>query len=250
MGNTTYTTSAPTFLAGVLSPPSNLFYLSLGYNFIDGGPGLLNPATIIARGFYLDTNFGYALVNWDHYGAGVLNPVGTGSVLKNGKGGFSWGGDFGYLFTQYLAFEVGAYDLPTVRGTVNGNINSRAAPPIIPSPGPVKVRSWLLYFAPKIILPIWHKFQIYGKAGLAERFVYYTGSGVDGAQAQAAGTANFVNDHSVLSVVLGTGMQYWFTRHWVMNVQYLHFTAPSNRREFSAKTPVSNLVLAGVGYKF
>ncbi|MCB1827240.1 MAG: outer membrane beta-barrel protein, partial [Coxiellaceae bacterium] len=149
---------------------------------IAGGPDVM-AAPMDYSGFYLDLDAGWGGSNWNHFAGGVLDPFNPsiGSVTDHGTGGFAWGGDVGYQFNQYFSVEMGAYDLASVRGN-NGIILGNAA-----SVGGVKINSWVLYAAGKVAIPVMQNFDFFGKVGVAWRFLNYSGVGVSGAAAIAAG---------------------------------------------------------------
>lgn len=203
-------------------------------------------------GFYIEGDIGYARVKWNDFQGGIFNPVGVGSITglaggttSDGSGGFAWGGDVGYQFNQYFSAEMGAYSLPSVSGNVrttgNPNVATDAA----------KVSSWLLYAAGKLSVPLFRNLDMFGKLGVAWRFLSYSGPGLaltDGATGQL-NSSLFTNTHYA-AVIFGTGMQYWLSPNWSLNLQYLHVPGRSKAEDFAQQSPNVNLIVGGVGYKF
>ncbi len=225
---------------------------------IAGGPDhMATPMPMYYSGFYADFDIGWGGSRWSHFLGGVMNPTGQalvstlkGSVTKNGDGGFSWGGNLGYQFNQYFSVEVGAYDLESVKGTVGVSIPIQNNNPIPISSGSVKVSSWALYMAGKIAVPLFYHLDMFGKMGMAFRFLNYSGAGIANATAIEAGSNHFINDQHYATWLAGVGLQYWFTSNWSVNAQYLHIPGYNRAQEVAMQSPNVNLILGGMGYKF
>jgi len=224
-----------------------------------GGPDrMATPMPMDYSGFYADFDIGWGGSRWSHFLGGVMNPTGQslaaiwkGSVTKNGDGGFAWGGNLGYQFNQYFSFEVGAYDLESVKGTVGVSILPIPNPnPITESSCPIKVSSWVLYVAGKMAVPLFYHLDMFGKMGMAFRFLNYSGAGIASAAAIAVNSNHFINDQHYATWLAGVGLQYWFTSNWSVNAQYLHIPGYNRAQEVAMQSPNVNLILGGMGYKF
>lgn len=221
-----------------------------------GGPDTMVAPAPDYSGFYIDVDVGYGESDWGHFAGGIFNPTGRaatpGTVTNNASGGFAWGGDIGYAFNQYFGFELGAYDLADVDGTVGLGVSNGAEllPPPNPSSGNLRVESWILYAAGKLSIPLFENFDMFGKVGIAFRWLDYSGSGVNGPTAGALGARYFINNQHFATWIAGVGLQYWFTPEWSMNVQYLHIPGYYKAQELAQQAPKVNLIVAGIGYKF
>ena len=223
-----------------------------------GGPDMA-PAPDYS-GFYIDGDVGWAGSDWQDFVGGIFNPTGgaasSGTVEGGGYGGFAWGGDIGYQFNEYYSFEVGAYSLRSVAGNV-GNANRNVASPGTtfqppnPSAGPAKVSSWIAYAAGKLTIPLFDNVDLFGKAGIAWRFLDYSGTalGQSAVSLSLAATQSFSNTHYATALA-GVGLQYWITPEWSVNAQYLYVPGRSADQEIDQQAPSVHLVVGGVGYKF
>lgn len=222
---------------------------------VAGGPDLMAAPAPDYSGFYVDVDLGYGESDWTNFAGGVMNPTGRAAspgTVSNGQGGFAWGGDIGYQFNQYFGFEVGAYDLEDVDGTVGLGVSNNAAimAPPAPSSGNVQVQSWVLYVAGKLSVPIFENFDIFGKVGIAFRWLDYSGPGVNGPTAGPLAAVFFINNQHYATWLAGVGLQYWITPEWSVNVQYLHIPGYYKAQEISQQAPKVDLFLGGAGYKF
>lgn len=215
-----------------------------------GGPDIA-PAPDYS-GFYIDGGVGYASSNWRDFIGGVFLPTGfaasPGYITSNGKG-FTYGGDLGYQFNQYFSFEVGAYDLPSVTGNFGASAILGNALPF--SAGGVKVDSWLLYAAAKIAIPLFQNLDWFGKAGVAWRFLSYSGPAMAVINPVTGSTfGSTVTDTHYATYMFATGMQYWITENWSVAFQYMFVNGRSTIFSFNQQAPNVNLYLLNFGYKF
>lgn len=220
-----------------------------------GGPDVA-PAPDYS-GFYVDGDVGWAGSYWNDFVGGVFNPTGfaasAGVVQSGGTGGFAWGGDIGYQFNEYYSFEVGAYSLRSVSGQVGNSSQSRGTTvhPPAQSAGPVKVSSWALYVAGKLAIPLFDNFDLFGKAGIAWRFLDYSGAALSQSPVPLSlGAPQTFNDIHYATWLAGVGIQYWLTPQWSLNAQYLYIPGRGDLEDISQEAPNVHIVVGGVGYKF
>jgi len=220
-----------------------------------GGPDVMAaPAPAGDSGIYVDVDAGWVQSNWSNFWGGGLNTApmvaggrGTGSVTSNARSGFTWGGDLGYQFNRHFSAELGWYKLPTAAGSQGL---------VIPMAGfaGLQIRSWALYFAGKISVPVYDDIDLFGKAGLAWRNLSYSGTSMS-----LPGVTNILGRTGhYWAPFLGFGGQWWITPEWSVNVQYLHIPAYTRNAnvgmavgvDIKNQAPSANLVVGGVGYKF
>lgn len=186
-------------------------------------------ATAPTSYFYVQGQVGYATTNWQKQ----LDSGSTNWTKPNG--GFTWGVDAGYMWTQNLGLEVGYFMFPeasnsgTVLGVANGSIDS-----------------WALYGAVKFAVPIYPNLDIYAKAGVSYNRAKWGGTGTLTGTSGAATTVP-VTYHN-WGFVGGAGVDYTFDNNIFVNVQYMRFAG--NNNDSIQQTTNPNVYTAGVGYKF
>jgi opacity protein-like surface antigen len=211
-----------------------------------GGPEYAVPSY---AGFYIEGNLGYAYRPWQNNVPtifGLANQLGILSSTSNINGGFTGGADIGYQFNQFFAIEGGWNYLPKVSGTVGADL-------VGVTPVSLSITSGLAYAAFKGTAPIYNNTYIFGKLGA----VYtYNSSNV------RLPSTNIINNVTTGVVpttttqsnywnpMLAAGIQYYFTPSWSVNVQYAYI--PGFQQSSSSRfiTPESQLITAGLGYKF
>ena len=212
---------------------------------IAGGPDMMAPpAPVDYSGVYIEGDIGWAQVNWGDFWAGALNsaPVGLGlasgaAIGAHRESGFTYGGDLGYQFNRYFSAEAGWYHLPTVAGEHSSSSGSNL--------DPIVVRSWLVYFAGKVAIPVADDFDIFGKAGIVWRKLDYSGPAVG----LAAITAVFHDTH-YSKPFFAFGAQWFLDQNWSANIQYMVVPGYYRAAEIAMQAPKANLVVGGIGYKF
>lgn len=167
--------------------------------------------------FYVQGNVGYATTGWkDAVGAA------NGTSWKKGNGGFTWGVDAGYMWTQNLGLEVGYYMFPKASYT---NTTSQA----------ISNDQWAVYGAAKFAVPVYPNLDVYAKAGI----------GYNRNEQNVAGTKT--NFHK-WGFVGGAGVDYTFDNNVFLDVQYMYFQG-QNKNGVMQVAGI-NTYTAGVGYKF
>ena len=212
---------------------SSLLAMSMMQAFSGGA-----EATTLVRynGIYLETDIGYADVDWRNYALGITNFTSAASPTSNTMGGFSVSGVGGYQFDEFWSLEGGWFYLPEVSGTVN-NVSAIA-------------RGWFVYGAAKLTMPIHPDIYVFGKFGAAVRYTYLS----------ATSALTHLLTGQVLPVsayywtpLFAVGIQYYFTWNWSVNAQYLR--VPGYQRFISAAStnnlnvPAINLLTVGLGVK-
>jgi len=207
-----------------------------------GGPDVMAPpAPIDYSGIYFEGNLGWSLSNWTNFWAGAINPsplalFSPAWITSNGRTGFTWGFDLGYQFNKYFSAELGWYKLPTVSGFFPA--------PVPGAPG-FSQRSWFVYLAGKVAVPVADNFDLFGKAGVAWRHLSLSGA-VTGLPA-----FNLIpSSGSYWAPYFAFGMQYWINDAWIVNLQYQHVASNVGVTNIATAAPSANLVTMGVGYKF
>jgi OmpA-OmpF porin, OOP family len=231
---------------------------------IAGAPDVMvPPAPVVDSGFYVEAGAGYGLVHWDALMGGVYNPVqanslrsltGFGSVTSAGKGGFIWGGDAGYNFNRHFAFELGAWTLKKVAGNEGMFGHADAAAATNPrSLGEVVTKSWVMYAAAKMSVPVeWvPNLEMFGKVGMGVRFLRYSGSGSGPSVIGVNTPQQLITNQNYAAPVLGAGFQYSFTPEWTVSAQYLYVGGDTvGAAGTSSVSPAAHLITATVGYQF
>jgi opacity protein-like surface antigen len=153
-------------------------------------------ATAPTSYFYVQGNVGYASTGFaDSYGPFAGN-------WTKGNGGFTWGVDAGYMWTQNLGLEVGYYMFPKASGTMT------AASGI---PGAATSNDqWALYGAAKFAVPVYPNMDIYGKAGVGYNRNNWT-------------VGNASSSNHKWGFVGGAGVDYTFDNNVFLDVQYMYF---------------------------
>ena len=183
----------------------------------------------MTNGAYLEANFGYAFVPYKQNMGTITKadatPAGVPLSWSNGNGGYTYGGDVGYQFIDYMAVELGIFRFPkaTARLTTNQlKFN--------------QFTSWAGYGALKFIAPIFHHFAIFAKAGAG----YYM------VNALPLNTTAFQSKNRFVPV-FGSGFDYSFDNSIMLNLSWTYFSDDSNT---TAVVPHINAITAGIGYKF
>ncbi len=188
-------------------------------------------------GFYIEGNAGYVYHPWLNDVTTFFGAVySTGFVTGNsrGNGGFAGGVDLGYQFNEYVSIEAGWMYLARTSVTFAPALGG----------GTVSVNSGLAYAAFKGMAPIYENTYIFGKLGGA--YTYNTFSlGI-----QSSNGVTNVTNTNFWNPMFAAGLQYYFTPEWSINFQYAY--VPGYRRSSGTKTiaPDSQLITAGIGYKF
>ena len=195
-----------------------------------GGPDqmVMPPAPAFQPKVYVEANAGYARVNWSRF-AGT--PFLAGASKE--RGGFTYGFDGGYQFSRNLALELGWFYLPKVKGFANGTGG-------FIRPGALRLKSWFIYVAGKLTVPLLDNVDAYLKMGAAYRRLTWNGAGV--------GSGKTTNGY--WRPVFAGGFSYMVSESWEINVQYLRL--PGNLRESVAtkRAPAANVWTASLGYAF
>lgn len=174
-------------------------------------------ATAPTSYFYVQGNLGYAGTNWKS------GSDAAATNWSNGNGGFTWGVDAGYMWTQNLGLEVGYYMFPTAKATVAG--------------AGAKAQQWAMYGAAKFAVPVYPNMDIYAKAGL----------GYNRSELSGSITGNTNAKYHKWGFVGGAGVDYTFDNNVFLDVQYMYFQGRA-----ATDIAVSNVstYTMGVGYKF
>lgn len=200
-----------------------------------GGVEYVTPSY---AGFYIEANLGYAYRPWQDE---VTNTLGAfNSVLtfnSNANGGFTAGADLGYQFNQFVSIEGGWYYLPKVSATVNSDSS-------LSDNSSVSISSGLAYAAFKGTAPVYNNTYIFGKLGAAYTYNNST-------QNLSTSDGNGMTTQSnYWNPMLAAGIQYYFTPSWSVNVQYAYIPGYQLSSSSRFTAPESQLITAGLGYKF
>lgn len=184
-------------------------------------------ATAPTSYFYVQGNVGYATTDWaNEYGDWV------GSWSK-GNGGFTWGVDAGYMWTQNLGLELGYYMFPKATGSVTATGAAESRIPGVLGDS-VSDDQWAVYGAAKFAVPVYPNLDIYAKAGVGYNRNNHSIAGVS-------------TSYHKWGFVGGAGVDYTFDNNVFVDVQYMYFQGDNSATNWVA--PVSTYT-AGVGYKF
>src|SRR3990167_2177360 len=163
------------------------------------------PAPAFEPNVYLEANFGFASADWTSWTNQNLGPWAAsnlgGGPDSNKDGGFVGGFDLGYQFTRNLSVEGGWFHLPTVSGNTNGN-------------GNVTVHNWFGYGAAKLSLPVIDAIDIFGKIGVAYRYVRYGGVNNNV-------STPYDGNNGYWTPMFSLGAKYLLTENWSLNLQWL-----------------------------
>lgn len=186
---------------------------------IAGGPDqMVAPAPVFQPKVYIEGHVGYVKLDWRRFEPAL--PVAfTGD---NSRGGFAAGGDLGYWFQRYIAFELGSFYL----NCANGVFGNR----------PVQVTSWFAYGAFKFIVPMLFvpNLDFFGKIGVAWRQNRY----------------NIFADGDFWNPVFAVGLQYVFNETWSLAFQYMYIPGNNEGGPFTDNAPNASLFTVALGYMF
>ena len=206
-------------------------------------------ASDLYHGFYAEGAVGWTFSNWKS-AINYIFPSQVASQFNNLHGGFSGGGDIGYKLNPYFSMEVGAFSLPKIKYTIQS-----AAPGYI-AKDMGSISNWLIDFAGKITIPVTKITGVdaVGKFGVA----YRAGNYID--QETYNGAPNSVVQPSVFNIIepiLGGGLQYHMSEHWVIDAQYLFMpygilstTILGPTMEDHGSIPSAQIATLGVGFYF
>ena len=202
-------------------------------------------------GMYVGSNLGYAYRPWLKDASTIVGFAKQAAVLgsaSRGNGGFTFGGDLGYQFSQYFAVEGGWYYLPELKFTTNAKISPSKISPLVA--GTYDVKSGMAYGAFKGMAPVCANTYIFSKLGVA--YTYNRSSAASSvalptleAPFSVAPRSNFWNP------LFAAGIQYYFTPNWSVNAQYTF--VPGYRGVSSSRfaaVPAIHLFTVALGYKF
>lgn len=167
---------------------------------------------------YVEGNVGYAYNDWTDMGINTaLTNYGSGD-----KGGFTFGGDLGYMFTRHLGLELGAFYLPRVRNAA----------------GTSRINSWFAYAAGKLMVPLFDNFDVFAKAGVAYRQLRFSGA--------IAATPN----NQYWRPVAAVGAQYVLDNAWIFDVQYMYLPGYFRVTPTTRRAPNVHSFTFSLGYMF
>jgi len=207
--------------------------------------GILIETSVYARsipeppfsGGYIDTNLGYAHIDWRNYAIRMNNFTAAASPTANTRGGVSVGVDGGYQWNHLWAIEAAWYYLPYVSGTWNGV--------------PATAHAWLFYAATKLSIAIHESTYLFGKWGAAVRNTHLSANGT---LTQSTTGQPLPISAYYWAPLFGVGLQYFITRNWSINIQYLFMAGYDHAIAATARgrlnVPDLNLLSIGLGFKF
>jgi hypothetical protein len=199
---------------------------------------------------YLEGHLGYAQSNWTNFNSNnVIGSSGSSlySTSNNGKGAFTGGLDLGYNITQHIAVEGGWFYLPQVKGAPSGT--TLAALYTAAAGSTAKISSGFAYMAAKLTVPVVNSFDLFGKIGVAYRYLSYSGV------SYAATNPGVTGKGAYWAPVFATGLQYGWGS-WLVGAQYTYLPGQSSINysnvNFGAPNaaPEVNLYTGFLGYKF
>ena len=221
-----------------------IFLLIFSLKAVAGGLGY-TPTSPVYSGIYFEGNAGFSLADWEEdepvqnyislfQGQGA--PFGT---FNHGKGGFVGNLLIGYQWNKHFGAEIGWARFVTMTYYIpNGTI--------IGAGSSAKFRTWVGYFALKIMVPFYaDNFFMFGKLGVADmtnrvKLDFIPAQGVPG-------------KGDYWAPLFAFGFQYYITWEWSVNLQYMFIPGlpqiPFDGILREAPMPPSNIVTAGLGYK-
>lgn len=193
-------------------------------------------------GVYVEGNLGYACRSWLKDASTIVGFAKETAVLGStarGNGGFTFGNDLGYQFSQYFAIEGGWYYLPKLKFTTNIKISSLV-------PGSYNIKSGMAYGVFKGMAPVYTNTYVFGKLGIA-----YTYNRSSAALPTLKPPFNVTSRSNFWNPLFAAGVQYYFIPNCSVNAQYA-FVPGYRGASFSrfSTVPVVHLFTVGLGYKF
>ena len=217
-----------------------------------GGPDKMAAPAPVESYFYVEGSIGYAFQDYTNQTGNAFSPVGvpvsrpTGGPQGDGaSGGLVYGGDFGYMFNQYIGLELGWTYLPQFVETF---------PPGGGRPGfPTGLElhntgaAWGVF---KLVAPLTQSFDAFFKAGVSYKYGTFIFQGIPVA---TGGPKVLIQEWRP---VFGAGVTYNFAEEWTAAVSWMHFMggtsySPASSTQYvSVVTPASDVVMFSLGYKF
>ena len=206
-----------------------------------------------SRGLYIEGNVGYASHPWQNDRAttvGLENQLGVLTNLSNINGGAIGGVDVGFQFNRIFALEGGWSYVPTASYSRDRTVTLPVAQTTftLPEGLQVNINSGLAYIAAKGTMPIYGKFDAFGKLGAAYAYnstnVNVPASLVNSPVVHTTNHSNFWN------ALFAFGLQYSPANNWLCNVQYDYVPGYQDASADHFITPPLQLVTFGLGYKF
>ncbi len=196
---------------------------------IAGGDACMAQPASFTPHAYAEVMGGYANTAWENTtGTGD----GTNAVLdytKNDNGGFVWGGDIGYQWTSWMAFELGGFMLPTTDITVTPNQEPSSS-------GDIK--GSIIYLAGKLSHPIKDNMSLFTKAG------------VNYQDTRASDSLQFgISSNHYFGPFFGVGISYAFKPNLYAKVEYDRASGQADHSN-DDYAPNPNIFVAGLGYSF
>jgi hypothetical protein len=209
--------------------------------FLSAACAVFSASTIFAGGveiplepefipyLYAEANVGYAYVNWKRFPDPIYPFLRTYPARPENKGdGFVYGFDGGFAFARNFAVEIAWFDLPNASGQGSG---------LFPYGfGSLRVNSWFTYAAAKLMVPIYSRFDVFGKVGGAYRDINYHG------------IAAPRSTNAYWTPVFAAGIEFGWN-HWALNAQYLRLPGYREARPITQRAPAANLYTVGIGYE-
>lgn len=168
---------------------------------------------LFTQNIYIQADMGYANVDWVGFSP-------SDNFTKNGKGGFTAGGSFGYSFMPNLAVELGGFYLPQATYS-SGN-------------GDKKIFSLVAYAAGRLSVPVAESLSLYGQAGVDFRDIHIDSN----------------NKGHYWGPVFGVGGQYDFSPELYAQVQYMRVAGKSGSSNQYDNAVAADLFTLNIGYKF
>lgn len=198
-----------------------------------GGPDMA-PAP--DSGVYVGVSAGYAIhdIRSD---MGSVTPSTAIAWNDRARGGFSFGADIGYQFNRYVAAEFGYWYLPDARATLT------ARPGFAFLNTATTIKSYALYLAAKVMVPLYDSLDVFMKGGLA----YRNSTGVPALNAIGVGLRTTVPtfESKTIEPMFAGGLAYHFDENWSVNVQYTYLGSVDR-----SQIPAAHIFTGGVEYMF
>ncbi len=204
------------------------------------------PAPPVYSGIYMEADGGIVARDWASNIAhqryiffaqgGGAPPFGN---FSNGKDTATVGFVFGYQWSQYFAVEI------SWNGLWKTQYYTPAGVPVLAG-GVMVHRTQIAYLAMKFSFPIYEGLYVFSKVGAANvnittEFNFALARGLPGR-----------GDY--WTPTFATGLQYYFSWDWYVNLQYLHANGyarqPLDGILRKVPSPHSDMFTLGVGYKF
>lgn len=202
-----------------------------------------NHTSSNGAGIFVSGNLGYSNTDFNKSDFN-LGGVGNGLPVTLTKKHFAWNANLGYQFNKYFAIEGGYTSVPGATATYTAAANSYAGTDTISTMNGLGLDV-------KGILPVSKKFDVFAKAGAMRLSGKVT-------EVATIVPATRVTNFDAWTPMFGIGTDYNISKNIAVNVQdiyllqanYNGYNNAYNTTTHLQHIPATNMVLAGVSYKF